>query len=57
MIETGRPIAQVARELVINEGTLGNWVNQWKTDDTEPDKALSTAANACMRSPTMGRHI
>lgn len=24
--ETGRPMAQVARELGINEGTLGNWV-------------------------------
>ena len=23
--ETGRPIAQVARELGVNEGTLGNW--------------------------------
>ena len=23
--ETGKPIAQVARELGINEGTLGNW--------------------------------
>ncbi len=26
--ETGKPIAQVARELGINEGTLGNWVNK-----------------------------
>lgn len=26
--ETGRPIAQVARELGLNEGTLGNWVGQ-----------------------------
>jgi transposase len=26
--ETGKPIAQVARELGVNEGTLGNWVNK-----------------------------
>jgi hypothetical protein len=25
--ETSRPVAQVAREVGINEGTLGNWVN------------------------------
>ena len=24
--QTGKPIAQVARELGINEGTLGNWL-------------------------------
>ena len=26
--ETGRPIAQIARDLGINSGTLGNWVAQ-----------------------------
>jgi transposase len=25
--ETGKPIAQVARDLGIHDGTLGNWVN------------------------------
>ena len=28
VLETGRPIAQVARELGVVEGTLGNWVKQ-----------------------------
>jgi transposase-like protein len=26
VFETGKPMAQVARELGVNEGTLGNWV-------------------------------
>ena len=25
VVETGKPIAQVARELGVNDGTLGNW--------------------------------
>ena len=25
--ETGKPIAQIARELGVHDGTLGNWVN------------------------------
>jgi transposase len=38
--ETGRPIAQVARELGLNEGTLGNWVNRDRRT-REGDGALS----------------
>ncbi|MCW2889614.1 MAG: family transposase, partial [Streptosporangiaceae bacterium] len=30
VIETSRPIAQVARELGVVEGTLGNWVNGYR---------------------------
>ena len=28
VLETGKPIAQVARELGISDGTLGNWVKK-----------------------------
>jgi Transposase and inactivated derivatives len=48
VIETGRPVAEVARELEINEGTLGNWVNQWKADNPEPEKAFESPG-ACPR--------
>lgn len=30
--ETGKPIAVVARDLGVNEGTLGNWVNKARTE-------------------------
>ncbi|RRD43195.1 transposase [Buchananella hordeovulneris] len=26
--ETGRPVAQIARDLGVSAGTLGNWVNR-----------------------------
>lgn len=35
VIETGRPIAHVARELGVVEQTLGNWVKAWR--DAHPD--------------------
>jgi transposase len=39
--ETGKPIAQVARDLGVNEGTLGNWVNADRRRRGEADGALS----------------
>ena len=36
VIETGRPIAAVARDLGIHDGTLGNWVNADRQAHPEP---------------------
>ena len=38
--ETGKPIAQVARDLGINPGTLGNWVDADRRRRGEADGAL-----------------
>src|ERR1041384_5159399 len=40
-LETGKPIAQVARDLGINEGTLGNWVARERRARGEGKGALS----------------
>jgi transposase len=40
--ETGKPIAQVARDLGVNEGTLGNWV-QRSRESRDGSSSLSKA--------------
>jgi transposase-like protein len=46
VIESGRPVAEVARDLEINDGTLANWVNGWRRDNPEPEKALTPVERA-----------
>ncbi|MCP2254593.1 transposase [Prauserella aidingensis] len=46
VVTTGRPVAEVARELQINEGTLGNWVNSWRRDNPEPEPEMSPVERA-----------
>jgi transposase-like protein len=46
VIETGKPIAEVARDLGIHDGTLGNWVSAWRREHPEPDQALSPVERA-----------
>ena len=46
VLETGRPIAEIARELQINEGTLGNWVNTWRRDHPEPEPEMTPVERA-----------
>ena len=35
VITSGRPVAQCAVDLGINEGTLGNWVREWRAEHPE----------------------
>jgi transposase len=46
VIETSRPVAQVARELGVQEGTLSNWVSIYRRAhaDDEPDLTVSERA-------------
>src|SRR4051812_22377996 len=41
VFETGKPIAQVARDLGVNEGTLGNWVTAARHQRDGGDGPLS----------------
>lgn len=46
VINTGRTVAVVARELGINEATLGRWVNAFKGRQDAGDGALSETERA-----------
>jgi transposase len=46
VINTGRTVATVARELGINEATLGRWVNSFKARQDAGDGALSETERA-----------
>jgi transposase-like protein len=46
VIETGKPIAEVARDLGIHDGTLGNWVNAWRREHPEPDRPVNPMERA-----------
>ena len=46
VIETGKPIAEVARDLGIHDGTLGNWVNAYRRAHPEPDQPLTPVERA-----------
>ncbi|WP_194928841.1 transposase [Pseudactinotalea sp. HY158] len=41
VVTSGRPIAEIARDLGVNEGTLGNWVNLAKKRGELTEKPLT----------------
>ena len=49
VILNSRSIAQVARELSINEGTLGNWVATYRRDHADEEPALDVSERARLR--------
>jgi transposase len=46
VIETGKPIADVARDLGVNHGTLGNWMKAWRNANPEPDPVVTPVERA-----------
>ena len=49
VISSGRPIAEIARNLGINEGTLANWVNTARKSGKVKEKPLDTDERARLR--------
>jgi transposase-like protein len=49
VIESSRPSAEVARELGVQEGTLGNWVSAYRREHAGEEPALSVTERARLR--------
>ena len=49
VIETSRPVAQVAKELGIHETTLGSWVNAYRREHAGDEPPLTVSERARLR--------
>lgn len=49
VVESGRAIADVGREIGVNEGTLGTWVAKYRRDHAEHEPALTVSERARLR--------
>ena len=47
--ESSRPVAEVAREIQVNEGTLGNWVHKYRGDHADEEPPLSISERSRLR--------
>lgn len=49
VIETSRPVAEVAREIHVNEGTLGSWVAKYRATHAGDEPPLTVSERARLR--------
>ena len=49
VVESSRSIAEVAREIQVNETTLGNWVAKYRAEHAEDEPPLSMSERARLR--------
>lgn len=49
VIGSGKPVAEIARDLGIHEATLGNWVNLAKRNGTIVEKPVTSDERARLR--------
>ena len=49
VLNSGRPIAEIARSLGINEGTLGNWTKLHRDKHPEAEAVLTVSERAHMK--------
>lgn len=49
VIETSRPVAQVAKEIGVLEGTLGNWVHAYRREHADDEPPLTVSERAKLR--------
>jgi transposase-like protein len=45
----GRPIAEIAREIGVHEGTLGTWVAKYRRDHAEDEPPLTVSERARLK--------
>jgi transposase-like protein len=49
VVETSRPIVDVAREIGVHEGTLGSWVNKYRAEHAGDEPPLTLSERARLR--------
>jgi transposase len=49
VVESSRPIVQVAREIKVNEATLGGWVKKYRDKHADDEPGLQISDRARLR--------